>query len=422
MTIEFQYLMNLVGCDAQGKKPARSSDYLDWERLRRLASEQTVVTLAAFALKANPDIDCPGKLRDAMISSMRGAAVKNYMRREHIMKLLKRFEEEGIHAVLLKGYAIAGEYCSPECRVSADTDIWVAPKDEEKACEFLKKQGFAVEPRWKNGHHAVCHHPTMGCVELHVILYDEIVEEIWFNKTDGHEFICEPNEKVDGEDGTYYTLGKTDHLIFLTLHMIKHFIISGMSLRMMLDVALFMKNHSQEVNVERFWDTMRNLKYEKCVNTILWAMVQYAGFRTEDFPGIDAISPDGIDEVIADLEIGGNMGMNDKTNREDGWNAYNRELLLKNKSQIAYKLYMVKWQSSNYIKALFPSRIDLAKRYPYVMEKPWLIPYAWTHRLLFRGLRTIHKGNLISHTVADEKQLTTTGKERLEMFRRLGML
>ena len=414
--------MNLVGCGAQGKVPDAPPDNLNWEHLYRLAREQTVEILLAYTLKVNPAIQCPAHLREVMVSSIRGATIKNYMRREHIMQLLKRFEDEGIHAVLLKGYGVAVEYCSPECRISADTDIWVAPLDEDKACELLKRQGFTVEPRWKNGHHAVCYHPTMGCVELHVILYDEIVEEVWFNKTDGREFVLEPNEKIMHEDASYYTLGKTDFLIFLTLHMIKHFILSGMSLRMMLDVSQFLKNHSHEVNIERFWNTMRGLKYDKCVNAILSAMVRYAGFQRADFLSHVEMDSNQIEEMMTDLEIGGSMGINDKTNREDGRHAYNRELILKNKSKTGYILYMLKWQSSSLIGSLFPRRVDLAKHYPYVMKKPWLIPYAWTHRLIFRGLKWVAKGDVFSNIVTDEKKLAASGKKRLEMFRRLGML
>lgn len=420
MSPEFKYLMNLSGNSAQGKRPDAPPDDLDWSKLYHLSNEQTVSTLAAFALKSNSALNCPAPLRDSAIASMRAAAVKNFIRREKILELLRIFEEQGIHAVLLKGYAVAGEYCSPECRVSADTDVWVEPADEERACELLKRQGFSVEPRWKNGHHAVCHHPTMGCLELHVNLYDEIVEDVWFNKMDGSEFVQEPHEMIATQNGSYYTLGKTDHLIFLTLHMIKHFIISGMSLRMMLDVALFYKNHYMEVDIERFWNTMRSLKYERCVNAILWAMVQYAGFPK--FAGVSNNPAENIDEILDDLERGGTMGINDKANREDGWHAFNREKLMQSKSRLGYKLYMFKWQLSGYMKALFPDKDTLAMRYPYVGDKPWLMPYAWVHRLIFQGIARMRRGEIKSHIVSDESKLAASGKERLEMFRRLGMI
>jgi hypothetical protein len=420
MSPEFKYLMSFCGNSSQGTKPEAPPDQLDWNKLYRLSNEQTVSTLLAYALKTNPSISCPESIRTSAIASMRTAAINNYMRRERILALLRIFEDTGIHAVLLKGYAVAGEYCSPECRVSADTDVWVAPVDEERACELLKRQGFSVDPRWKNGHHAVCHHPTMGCLELHVILYDEIVEEVWFNKMDGSEFIQEPHEWVKTDVGSYYSLGKTDYIIFLTLHMIKHFIISGMSLRMMLDVALFYKNHIGEFDIERFWNTMRSLKYECCVNTILWAMVMYAGFS--HFVGMSDTPPENIDEILDDLELGGTMGIKDKQNREEGWHAFNREKLMQSKSGIGYKLYMIKWQSSGYLKALFPDKRTLAKRYPYVNDKTWLIPYAWVHRLIFRGIVRLRRGEIKSNIVSDESKLAVSGKERLEMFRRLGMI
>lgn len=414
--------MALLGNSVQKKEIDIQSDSLDWYEIIRLAYEQSVGNLLAYALNANAAIACPEEFRADMISRMRVATVKNVICRKYIMKLLQDFEAEGIPVVLLKGYAVAEEYCAPECRTSSDTDIWVTPENEERACAFLEKQGFEVQPRWKNGHHAVCHHPVMGTVELHVILYDEIIEEIWFNRTDGHEFVAEPRERVDEKEASYYTLGKTDHLIFLTLHMVKHFIISGMSLRMMLDVSLFLKNHSHEMDIDRFWNTLMSLKYDNCVNAVLTAMVRYAGFSAEDFPGFVIADDVRVAEMLNDLELGGSMGMNDRQSREDGSNAYNREKMLKNRSKFGYILYMIKWQSSLYLKAIFPTREVLAERYPYVLTKPLLIPFAWVHRMVTRGIIRLKKGNLINHAVINEDKISSSGKERLEMFRRLGML
>ena len=422
MTYEFEYLMHLLGYSAQGKDIQTPRQAIDWNFLFRLANEQTALPLLAYALKKAPDIACPAELKDQAISDMRSAAISNCIRVNGVMKLLGVFKKAGIHAVVLKGFSVAKEYQAPECRISGDADIWVKPADENRACEVIKRQGFKVESRWENGHHAVCHHPQLGCVELHVILYDEIVEDVWFNKTDGDEFVREPHEKVITPDGEYYTLGKTDNMIFLTLHMIKHFVISGISLKMMLDVALFMKNHVHEVDFQRFWVTMRDLEFDVCVSTILWAMVHYGGFHEDDFPGIAATEPQKIFLLLDDLESGGWLGMKDKENREDGWHAYNRERLLENRSEAGYRAYMIKWQHASYWNALFPSRELMAKRYRYVIDKPWLIFYAWIYRLIFLGMAYLKSGHMGSRIVKDEGILAARGKERLERFRKLGML
>jgi hypothetical protein len=422
MTTEFRYLMNLVGHGVQGKKPDAPPETLDWDGLFRFAYEQSIPILLAHALKMNPDIPCPEEVRIPAIASVRSAAIGNEMRRAQIIELLQAFEDAGIHAVLLKGYVVAEEFCAPECRLSEDADIWVSPDDEDRACAFLRSRGFAIAPRWKKGHHAVCRHPELGCVELHVILYDEIVEEVWFDKMDGSEFVREPHLKKVCGYGAYYTLGLTDHLIFLTLHMVKHLIISGMSLRMMLDVALYLKNHAAEVDVVRFWKTLHELRYDGCVQAILWAMVQYAGFAASDFPGLCGVVSEATEMLLDDLEIGGIMGIKDKKNREEGWYVYSRERMISHKSGSGYFLYMSKWQWLFWRHALFPTIRTLAEKYPVVREKPWYIPYAWMHRLIVRGFGGLIRGRIKTQIVVNPDKVNQTGGARVEMFRKLGML
>ena len=286
----------------------------------------------------------------------------------------------------------------------------------------MKQQGFSVEPRWKNGHHAVCHHPSLGCVELHVILYDEIVEEVWFGKMDGSEFVIQPHLHIESEDGKYYTLGYTDHFVFLALHMIKHFIISGLTAQMMMDVALYFKKHKAEIDVDRFWNTINSLHYDKLLNSILWAMVRYCGFSKDDLPGICAEAPEQVDMILSDLEEGGWMGYTDKEAREEGWHEYNRQILIEKKSKLQYWLYMLRWKMDMYVSAMFPTKKTLAKQYPYVHKYPILMPWAWLHRLIFRGSRAVKKGALTAYIVTDESKVSAAGKDRVQMFRKLKML
>ena len=422
MTREFQQMLQLAAMGATGHSIDVDCTDIDWNKVIKIAKVQRVDSYLAYALKNNKGLPCPAEIRDPLIRKTRSLAFSNAMNRSAVIQLLGEMEKAGIHAVLLKGYAIADCYALPECRMSSDADIWIDPKDEERACEFMKQQGFSVEPRWKNGHHAVCHHPSLGYVELHVILYDEIVEEVWFGKMDGAEFVIEPHRLVESEDGKYYTLGMTDHFIFLALHMIKHFIISGLTAQMMMDVALYFKKHKEEIDVDRFWNTITGLHYHKLFNSILWAMIRYCGFSKEDLLGICAEAPAQVDVLLSDLEEGGWMGFSDKAAREEGWHEYNRQMLLKDKSQVQYVFYMVRWKWAQYMTALFPKKDDLAKRYPYIRKYPWLIPVAWLHRLIFRGIGSIRKGALTSQMVTDASQINENAQKRVDLFRDLSMM
>lgn len=422
MTREFQQMLQIAAMGATGYSIDVDCKDIDWNKVIDVAGKHKVDCYVAYALKNKKDLPCPDEIRDRLIKRARGLAFSNAMHRSAIIRLLEEMEAAGIHAVLLKGYAISDCYALPESRISSDTDIWVDPKDEERACEFMRKQGFSVNPRWKNGHHAVCRHPVLGCVELHVILYDEIIEDVWFGKMDGAEYVRESHMLVESEDGKYYVLGYTDHFIFLALHMIKHFIISGLTLQMMFDVALYFRKYADQIDANRVWNTIGSLHYDKLFNCILWAMIQYCGFSPASFPGIRSGAPDQMETILDDLEEGGWMGYADKTAREEGWKEYNRQILMKKKSKLQYLLYMFWWNTGLYRKALFPSKHVLASRYPYILKHPVLAPYAWMHRLIFRGSKAVKNGALMTCIVINEKSISGTGEERLQMFRDLNML
>lgn len=422
MTNEFKALMQLVGAAAQGKAVSGLPDDMDWQKIERLADEQAVQTLLGYALRLSSVLDCPAELRESLVSQMRQEAFSNHAWKHSTLQLLAEMNAAGIPALLIKGYAVADCYAAPDCRMSGDTDLLIEPKNEKRACAFMKANGFAVERRWTNGHHDVCRHPQLGCVELHVMLYDEIVEDVWFGRMDGREFVSESAIEVATQDGSYRTLGYTDHMIFLMLHLIKHFIMTGMSLRMMLDVALFFSHHAERIDSARFWKTMESLKYGTIAQSILWAMVCYCGIDQTSLPGLCGDCPESVEMILDDLESGGWLGKIDEKAREEGWYEYNRQLLMRNRSKAQYLLFMLHWKIGAYLKALFPSRKTLAIRYPCVQKSVIVIPFAWVHRLIFRGSRAVKKGALTTYIITDEKKIGTSAQERVQMFKNLGMM
>ena len=422
MTREFKALMKLVGCAAQGTVAKDMPAELDWQKIEDLADAQGVKTLVGYALRLSPKLACPQQLRAGMIAEMRQAAFSNHSWKNAIMQLLTDMNDAGIHVLLMKGYAVADCYAAPDCRLSGDTDLLIAPEDEKLACKFLKEKGFMVNPRWKNGHHSVCNHPQYGCVELHVQLYDEIVEEVWFEKISENEFIKEPHLLVETEAGKYYTLGYTDHFIFLILHMIKHFILSGLTIQMMLDAALYFKTHADRIDADRVWDTVNSFHYDKLLDCVLWATIQHCGFTAEDFPGIGNEPPEQVDALLSDLEEGGWMGCSDEEARKQGWHEYNKNIMLKKRSKLGYVLHMLAWNFGILKTALFPPVQKLQKSFPYARKQPVLLPIAWLHRLFVGGGKAIKRGNLIRGVVLNESQIGAVGQKRANLFRNLGMM
>ena len=160
----------------------------------------------------------------------------------------------------------------------------------------------------------------------------------------------------------------------------------------------------------------------RLLNCILWAAVKYCGFDPEEFPGLAPACPSQLSVILDDLEQGGWLGFNNKAAREEGWYEYNRQLLMREKGQLHYLFYMFRWKLDMYKSALFPSREKLALHYPYIQNHPLLIPWAWLHRLIFRGSKAAKNGVFTSYIVMDEQKINSAAKQRIDMFKSLGMM
>lgn len=172
MTYEMEYAARLFSCGAQGIPAPAPERPVDWEKVVRIAVEQSVTYTVALAMKNN-DLGCPPDIRERLTASQRGAAVKNYFKTRRILEIVGEMENSGVPVIIIKGIDAAAAYASPECRVSADTDLLVRPGDEEKALLLLRKRGFETDTRKKHDADTMCSHPELGLLELHISLMVE---------------------------------------------------------------------------------------------------------------------------------------------------------------------------------------------------------------------------------------------------------
>lgn len=411
-----QNLIRLISAGARKEDISELS--VDWNTVIPLASEQHVIPLLACALLYSPELPCPEKVRESLLNIMRVESSANILRRQRIMYLLQGMKAAGIDAKVIKGYAVSGCYAHPECRGSVDTDILVDTRQEAKAISFLESHGFRIEPRSATSKHTVCQHQKYGMVELHVSLYGELVRDNWFQMLDNKAVEQEPALIEDD----FCTLGATDHLIFLTLHMVKHFILEGLTLRMMLDIALYFVKYKQQIDTVRYWATLEELRYDKMVSGVLWNMISSGRFRVEDFPGLSEKCSEQMMLILSDLIQGGYMGAKQKSERLESGMEYNHQLMRKQKSALQYRLRMLAWKIKSGSKYMFPNIMMLQKLYPVVKKVPLLMPLLWLWQFVSFPIKKSLSGVLKRDVRSGNSAMTKVTEKRIAMFRELGML
>lgn len=421
MTYEMEYLMHLFSCGAQGTAAQPPQQPLDWEAVTKLAVEQSITYTASLPIKKY-DLGCPDSIKARLTASVRGAALKNAIKTDGILQLVNAMEAEGIRVLIIKGIDVARFYRSPECRVSSDTDLLVQEQDEEKAFAFLEQYGFDMEKRKKGSNHAVGSHPVLGMVELHVkLIPDMFTQSLLSNWTVDDEAFskCIKTEYL-GKD--YYALEATDSLLFLTYHMIKHFLYGGISLRMMMDNALFAKRNLDAIDKKRYEALLRETKYLYFMQTVFGIMVTYCGFSPTDFPIRPATDTAAMESLLSDLEQRGWQGGKTENAGLDAWYYYRyRNAML---TEDEKELVDIKEETHrDYLHKLFPTMKWMQEMYPKLRTQRWRYPFYLIHRFFKKGRKILTgKRKLSTRQVKKEIELSESARKRVALFRELDMM
>lgn len=191
---------------------------------------------------------------------------------------------------------------------------------------------------------------------------------------------------------------------------------------MMLDVALYWKKYRNVIDFERIWTLMDELKFSTIISCVLHSLIRYGDFEASDFAELRDVTEDQIDMLLWDLERGGRMGINNAEERQDSAFVYTRMIMTRDAGKWHYWCYILRWKARGLISALFPSKAHIAKKYPYVNEKSWLLPVAWLHRLVFRGTKVLKNDRTGQQLCNEDIFVTQEVRERVDLFNKLDMI
>jgi hypothetical protein len=122
---------------------------LDWEYVRREASENAILPLVARHLfAAAPDV-LPAEHVERMKTAVRANTVRCLSLTAELIKIMDRFRSEGILAIPYKGPVIAAQaYGDVALREYDDLDMILAQRDLPKACEVMLGLGYQKKFPW----------------------------------------------------------------------------------------------------------------------------------------------------------------------------------------------------------------------------------------------------------------------------------
>ena len=277
-----QILLQLISYALTGshKNSPHIASTPDWQEIFTLAKRQGLSQLVWQGVER---LTSEGKIASEQAPSRQvklswayhnESLKERYNRQKHvIVKLASVLRSRNIELMVLKGYALSLCYATPERRECGDVDIWMRG-DQRRGDEALKELlGVDID---SSKHHHTTFLLDGVMVENH---YDFInVHSHASNRELERELksLALEATAIEIEDVRIYIPNVRFHSLFLLRHTASHFAAAEISLRHIVDWAMFVERHHKEIdwqwlratarrfNLELFLDTLNSLASRVC--------------------------------------------------------------------------------------------------------------------------------------------------------------
>lgn len=332
-------LFSLLRCAIFGIKLTEAEkNHISPEQLQHMfdaAKKHDISPLISWALKQNQIPADSAEIKNGIL-----LAVYRYERlNSEYIKICTALENAKIPFIPLKGSVIRKYYPEPWMRTSSDIDILLHNEDIESAATALKENcGYA---HMTESTHDIS---LMSSNNVHVELHYDLVEDGLAN--DSYEVLSSAWESTTKHEGYQYWYDMSDEMFYFyhIAHMAKHFQKGGCGIRPFIDLW--------------FLDNLKGVDFSKREDILnrggLLNFAQTASRLCKVwFDGEEAdIICQQMEEYILYGGVYGNLGNIYKMNAAQGEN-----------------------KTRSFLKLIFPSREEMAMRFPLLKEYPILLPY-----------------------------------------------
>lgn len=241
-----------------------------------------------YVYKSSPNFALLPILKDCARNNM----LKFYTLEGFTLKIAKLFKENDISFVLLKGISLSYLYPQPDFRPSSDVDIYLPHKEDfAKAEKLLCDMGMTPEEEEhpeNNSDHHTCFYMRQGNTRLVLELHFNIVGRVAFepaNRLIDEVFDSSLSLYDININGTNFKiLEPSSYVFYMLYHMLKHYLYSGLNVRLLLDIIYFCKAYKDNIDfdlIEKWCTTSGMYSFYE---TVFSTCVYYFGYEWHKKP------------------------------------------------------------------------------------------------------------------------------------------
>lgn len=279
--------------------------------------------------------------------------------------------------LVVKGIVCRSLYPNPDYRFSGDEDLLIPPEKFMQCHKAMLDFGMQLTEPEKDIEAA----HELGYGKAKSPIYIELHKSLFPPESDAYgdfnkffDGIWERTVEIEAEGERFLTLGYTDHLFYLICHALKHFLHSGFGIRQVCDIALFAHAYGDNIDWQNVYERCKKVNGEVFTAALFKIGEKYLGFdpNAVHLPEVWRNIENDEEMLLEDLLEAGVYGDSDLS-RKHSSNMTLGAVAADKKG---------KKSKGGVIKSVFPSAKALSGRYPYLNEKPYLLPVAWTDRLI----------------------------------------
>lgn len=289
---------------------------INWQEVLNMASEQGVeaIVLDGYDISLSKSPGVVSAFKDPATKPLMLAAIgrlnltefNNLQHLAALVELAEILQKKDVSFMLMKGFACGQYYPNPKHRPCGDIDIYPWKKFEASN-EALKASGVDVDPHYYR--HSVSFIKEV-MIENHRVLADLRGPK---RQTRALEAQLEAAAVKSIEAGGQVRIQEqvipgavfpsaNFNALFLPWHVSAHFEFERVTLRHLLDWALFLVNEGKDIDVAMFRDAKRKYSYgySKLADILTNLVIRYLGMPTESIPSAIVEDAVGFDNRLAD--------------------------------------------------------------------------------------------------------------------------
>ncbi len=223
---------------ALSEKTVVLPDGTDFDGIYQLAKKHNIVPLVFLGLD-NVQLNAlpmAKEINDTIFRAIYVCQIREY----EIQKLCSTFEQNQIDYMLLKGNSICGLYTKSIMRLMGDTDILIRLEQYKKISTILTELGY--EQKEESDHDFLWKKKFMN-LEIHKMLFSKGNYDFYAYFKDVWNMVSKKNT-----DKSEYVLSDEDNFVYIFTHFAKHYRISGIGFKHLIDLHIFLKSKKLDMN------------------------------------------------------------------------------------------------------------------------------------------------------------------------------